>query len=367
MKSIKIGEHILGSQSPFIIAELSGNHGQDLSVAKQMIDAAAEAGAHAIKLQTYTPDSMTLDVDSPHFVINEPDSLWFGESLHALYARAATPYDWHAPLFEHAHQKGILAFSSPFDEHAVDFLHELEVPCFKIASFELTDLPLIRRAASKGKPLIMSTGMANLSEIEQAVQTARAAGCDDIILLKCTSTYPASPENTHLNTIPHLQQSFDCPVGLSDHTAGIGAAIASVALGACVIEKHFVLDRNAGGVDAEFSIEPAELKALVTETHRAWQALGTVKYGGAVAEEKSKHYRRSIFVAEDIRAGEVITRQNIRVVRPAVGLAPRHLEAVLGQVATTDLAKGTPLAWSHLSSPTHAENAAASNQSNVSS
>lgn len=350
MQSIKIGEYSVGTQAPFIIAELSGNHGQDLSVAMGMIDAAAKAGAHAIKLQTYTPDSMTLDVDSPHFVINEPDSLWYGESLHKLYARAATPYEWHAPLFEHANKLGLLALSSPFDEHAVDFLDELGVPCFKIASFELTDIPLIRRAASKGKPLIMSTGMASLAEIEEAVTTAKNAGCNNIILLKCTSTYPASPENTNLNTIPHLQEAFGCLVGLSDHTAGIGAAVASVALGACVVEKHFVLDRSAGGVDAAFSIEPHELSALVTETQRAWQALGKVTYGGAKAEEKSKHYRRSIFVSEDIRQGEMITRDNIRVVRPAVGLEPKHFDAVLGQIATADLTKGTPLAWSHVKS-----------------
>lgn len=350
MNSVKIGDYSVGTQSPFIIAELSGNHGQDLSVAKQMIKAAAKAGVHAIKLQTYTPDSMTLDVNSPHFVINEPDSLWYGESLHKLYARAATPYEWHAPLFDYARKLGLQAFSSPFDEHAVDFLDDLGVPCFKIASFELTDIPLIRRAASKGKPLIMSTGMASLAETEEAVLAAKAAGCNDIILLKCTSTYPASPENTNLNTIPHLQQAFGCLVGLSDHTAGIGAAVASVALGACVIEKHFVLDRAAGGVDAAFSIEPHELALLVTETQTAWQALGTVTYGGAKAEEKSKHYRRSIFVAQNIRAGEVLTRENIRVVRPAVGLEPKHLDTVLGQVAATDLTKGTPLAWSHVKS-----------------
>ena len=354
MHSVKIGEYEIGTQAPFIIAELSGNHGQDLAVAKRMIDAAAKAGAHAIKLQTYTPDSMTLDVDSPHFVINEPDSLWYGESLHTLYARAATPYEWHAPLFEHAEQLGLLAFSSPFDEHAVDFLDELGVPCFKIASFELTDIPLIRRAASKAKPLIMSTGMAGLAEIEQAVATAQSAGCHDIILLKCTSTYPASPETTNLNTIPHLQQAFGCLVGLSDHTAGIGAAVASVALGATVVEKHFVLDRSAGGVDAAFSIEPHELASLVTETHRAWQALGKVSYGGTQVEQASKHYRRSIFVSQDIRQGDVITRDNIRVVRPAVGLAPKHLDTVLGQIASVNLTKGTPLAWSHLTDATTA-------------
>ncbi len=345
---VKIGNYVIGEGQPFIIAELSGNHGQDLSTAISMIDAAAEAGAHAIKLQTYTPDSMTLDVESEHFRINEKDSLWHGESLHKLYARAATPYEWHKPLFEHANSKGLLAFSSPFDEHAVDFLDELDVPCFKIASFELTDIPLIKAAASKGKPLIMSTGMATLSEIEEAVKAARMAGCDQIVLLKCTSTYPASPENTNLITIPHMRDAFGCHVGLSDHTAGIGVAVASVAFGAGVIEKHFVLDRTAGGVDAEFSIEPSELKLLVEESARAWAAIGQVTYGGSLAEEKAKLYRRSIFIAQDLSAGEVLTKDNLRVVRPAYGLAPKHLETVLGKPVNCDLIKGTPLDWKHL-------------------
>lgn len=348
-QTVKIGEYVIGEDKPFIIAELSGNHGQSLETAIAMIDAAAEAGAHAIKLQTYTADSMTLDVDNEHFVIKEQDSLWYGESLHKLYAKAATPYEWHKQLFEHANAKGMLAFSSPFDEQAVDFLDALNVPCFKIASFELTDIPLIKAAASKGKPLIMSTGMATLSEIEEAVNTAKQAGCHEMILLKCTSTYPASPENTNLITIPHMKDAFHCQVGLSDHTAGIGAAIASVALGATVIEKHFVLDRSAGGVDAEFSIEPLELKALVEETGRAWQALGKVTYGGSKAEEKAKQYRRSIYVAQDLKAGDVLSKENLRIVRPAFGLPPKHLDRVLGKVVNRDLKKGTPLEWSHFS------------------
>ncbi|MCY7294527.1 pseudaminic acid synthase [Alteromonas sp. a30] len=349
LKPIQIGDYVVGTQSPFIIAELSGNHGQDISVAKRMIDEAAKAGAHAIKLQTYTPDSMTLDVDNEHFVINEKDSLWYGESLHKLYARAATPYEWHEPLFQHANSLGMEAFSSPFDEDAVDFLDALGVPCFKIASFELTDLPLIRKAASKGKPLIMSTGMATLSEIEEAVSTAKQAGCDEIILLKCTSTYPASPENTNLLTIPHMREAFGCHVGLSDHTAGIGVSVASVVLGAPVIEKHFVLDRSAGGVDAEFSIEPNELNALVLESARAYQALGNVVYGGSKAEEKAKYYRRSIFISENISAGDKITKDNIKIVRPALGLSPKHLDDVLGQTVSKDLTKGTPLSWDVIS------------------
>jgi N-acetylneuraminate synthase len=331
---------------PFVIAELSGNHQQNLDLAMRMVEVAAMAGAHAIKLQTYTADSMTLDTDSDDFVIQEQDSLWLGEKLHALYQKAATPYEWHKPLFEKARSLGMTAFSSPFDEEAVDFLDSLNVPCFKIASFELTDLPLIKKAASKGKPMIMSTGMASLSEIEQAVNTAKQAGCQQIILLKCTSTYPALPINTNLVTIPHLSQAFDCQVGISDHTAGVGVSVAAVALGATVVEKHFVLDRNAGGADAAFSLEPDELTLLVTETNRAWQALGQVRYGGTQAEEKSKQYRRSIYVSEDIEAGQVLSRKNLKVVRPAFGLAPKHWEGVIGKVTKRALSKGTPLDWS---------------------
>lgn len=346
MNDIQIGHFTIGpSHSPFVIAELSGNHSQQLDLAIAMVEAAAEAGAHAIKLQTYTADSMTLDVGTDDFVIQEQDSLWFKEKLYALYQKAATPYEWHASLFKRANELGMVAFSSPFDEAAVDFLDELGVPCFKIASFELTDLPLIAKAASKRKPLIMSTGMASLREIEDAVRTAKVAGCEDIILLKCTSTYPAEPSNTNLFTIPHLAQAFGCQVGLSDHTGGIGVSVAAVALGATVIEKHFVLDRSAGGVDAVFSLEPSELSALVTETGRAKQALGQVCYGGTEAEEKSKQYRRSIYVAQDIKAGDVLTSENLRIVRPAFGLSPKHWSSVLGKTAKTDLVKGTPLDW----------------------
>jgi pseudaminic acid synthase len=347
MTDIQLGQLTIGpSHPPFIIAELSGNHNQQLDLALEMVEAAAKAGAHAIKLQTFTADSMTLDVDSEDFLIREPDSLWYGEKLHGLYQKAATPYEWHAELFNRAKALGMLAFSSPFDEAAVDFLDALDVPCFKIASFELTDLPLIAKAASKGKPLIMSTGMASLSEIEEAVTTARKAGCVDLILLKCTSTYPAQASNTNLLTIPHLAQAFACQVGLSDHTAGIGVSVAAVALGATVIEKHFVLDRSVGGVDAAFSLEPKELSSLVLETQRAQQAMGQVCYGGTHSEEKSKQYRRSIYVCEDIKKGETLSRKNLRIVRPAFGLAPKHWDKVLGQTAKCHLSKGTALDWS---------------------
>ncbi|MBU3022175.1 pseudaminic acid synthase [Aestuariibacter sp. A3R04] len=349
MHDVKIGNRIIGhDEPPFIIAELSGNHSQNFELACAMIDAAAEAGAHAIKLQTYTADSMTLDVQTDDFVIGETDSLWHGESLYALYQKAATPYQWHQPLFERANALGMLAFSSPFDIDAVDFLDNLQVPCFKIASFELTDLPLIAHAASKGKPLIMSTGMASLSEIEQAVHCARSHGCDDIILLKCTSTYPADPGNTNLITIPNMREAFHCQVGLSDHTSGIGVSVASVALGTTVIEKHFVLDRSAGGVDAAFSLEPAELKSLVTESERAWQAMGQVRYGGSHDEEKAKQYRRSIYVSRDVVAGEVLDNSNLKIVRPAFGLAPKYWQDVAGATARCALKKGTALKWEHI-------------------
>ncbi|BDX07792.1 pseudaminic acid synthase [Planctobacterium marinum] len=347
-QQFKIGEFPIGNGRPFIIAELSGNHDQNFELAIAMIDAAAEAGVDAIKLQTYTADSMTLDSDAADFVIGESDSLWAGEKLHSLYQKAATPYEWHKPLFEHARKRGLVAFSSPFDEAAVEFLDELDVPCFKIASFELTDLPLIACAAAKRKPLIMSTGMASVEEIEEAVATAYEHGCKQLVLLKCTSTYPAAPTNTHLNTIPDLRNRFGCIVGLSDHTRGIGAAVSSVALGAKVIEKHFVLDRSAGGVDAAFSLEPAEFKMLVEESKIAWQALGQVQYGGSEAEQKSKKYRRSVYVSADIKAGEVFTRSNLKVVRPALGLAPKHYHELLGKVAACDLKLGQAMSWEHV-------------------
>lgn len=343
---ISIGGRVIGNDAPpYIIAELSGNHSQDYGVAEEMVKAAAKAGADAIKLQTYTADSMTLDVDSKDFVIGEKDSLWSGQSLYSLYQKAATPYEWHLPLFELAKSLGMQAFSSPFDESAVDFLKGLDVPAFKIASFELTDIPLIRKAAGIGKPLIMSTGMASLAEIELAVNTAKRAGNEQIILLKCTSTYPAEASNTNLRTIVNMRETFSMPVGLSDHTGGIGAALASVALGACVIEKHFVLDRQAGGVDAAFSLEPSELESLVVESERAWQALGRVTYGGSKAEEKSKQYRRSLYVCKDIKAGEMLTEENMKIVRPAFGLAPKYWDKVIGKVVKQDLPKGTALDW----------------------
>lgn len=333
------------SQNVFVIAEMSGNHNQSLDRALAIVDAAAAAGAHAIKLQTFTADTMTLALDEGEFFISDPKSLWVGQSMHALYGQAYTPWEWHAPIMERAKNKGLVCFSSPFDESAVDFLESLDVPAYKIASFECVDLPLIRKAASTGKPLIISTGMATISEIGDAVETARTAGCKDLVLLKCTSTYPASPENSHVRTIAHMRELFGCEVGLSDHTMGIGAAIAAVAFGATVIEKHFCLSRAEGGVDSAFSLEPSELASLVVETERAWQAIGEIRYGPTEAEEKARLRRRSLYIAEDMKAGDVLTPQNLRRIRPGHGMPPKFYDQLLGVRVTKDVKKGTPLNW----------------------
>ena len=339
------GREISRKTSPFVIAELSGNHQQDLELAKRMIWHAAQAGVDAIKLQSYTADSMTLDLASDAFTINDSDSLWSGYRLHQLYEKAATPYEWHKELFDYAKSLGLIAFSSPFDRDAVDMLSALDVPCYKIASFENNDLPLIEYVAKQGKPIILSTGMASLAEIDDAVSCIRAQGNEQIILLKCTSTYPATAGDSNLLTIPHLQQAFGCAVGLSDHTQGIGVSVASVALGASVIEKHFVLDRSAGGVDAAFSLEPAELTRLVCETKQAHLALGEVVYGGTQAEQQAKQYRRSVYVSQAIAEGERLTEDNLRIVRPGHGLAPKHFPVVLGRKAKQALEPGTALSW----------------------
>ena len=345
-ETVRIGPRMVGlSQPPFVIAEMSGNHNQSLQRALAIVDAAADAGAHAIKLQTYTADTMTINVNEGDFRISDPKSLWNGRSLYDLYEEAHTPWDWHAPLFQRAAERNMLCFSTPFDDTAVDFLESLSVPCYKIASFENTDLPLIRRVAATGKPMIVSTGMASLAELEEMVTAARGAGCRDLILLKCTSTYPATPLNSHLRTIPHLRELFDVEVGLSDHTIGVGAAVAAVALGATVVEKHFTLSRSDGGVDSTFSLEPAELASLVVETERAWQALGDVKYGTLKAEAGSRVFRRSLYVVADVEAGAVLTRENVRVIRPGFGMAPKHFEQVLGRTVKRSLKRGTALTW----------------------
>lgn len=342
------GRRIGADFAPFVIAEMSGNHNQSLERALAIVDAAAKAGAHALKIQTYTADTMTLDLKEGEFFINDDASLWQGKSLYRLYQEAHTPWEWHQPIFERCRELGMIGFSTPFDETAVDFLESLNVPCYKIASFENTDLPLIRKVAATGKPMIISTGMATVADLDETVRAAREAGCEDLVLLKCTSTYPATPENTHIRTIPNMREVFGCQVGLSDHTMGIGAAVASVALGASVIEKHFTLRRADGGVDSTFSLEPDELHALVVESERAWQALGRVSYGTSSAEKASLQFRRSLYVTADIKAGERFTAENLRAIRPGLGLPPKYLEVFLGRSAGRDLKKGTPLDWDML-------------------
>lgn len=331
--------------APFIIAEMSGNHNQSLERALEIVDAAAQTGAHALKIQTYTPDTMTLDLDEREFHISDAKSLWAGTSLYKLYGEAYTPWEWHKPIFDRARERGIIAFSTPFDDTAVDFLESLDVPCYKIASFENTDLPLIRRVAATGKPLIISTGMATVAELDETVRAARGAGCKDLILLKCTSTYPATPETTNILTIPHMRELFGCEVGLSDHTMGIGVSVASVALGATVIEKHFTLNRAEGGVDSSFSMEPEEMAQLVRETERAWQALGQVSYGPTAAEQKSLQFRRSLYIVRDLKAGDMLTRENVRAIRPGLGLPTKYLEHLLGKSVKHAVKMGTALGW----------------------
>ncbi|MFZ3087179.1 MAG: pseudaminic acid synthase [Methylotenera sp.] len=346
MKTIQIAGRDIGpNHPPFIIAEMSGNHNQSLERALEIVEAAAKTGAHALKIQTYTQDTMTLDIDEREFHISDPKSLWAGTSLYKLYGEAYTPWEWHKPIFDKARELGMIPFSTPFDDTAVDFLESLDVPCHKIASFENTDLPLIRRVAATGKPLIISTGMATVAELDDTVRAAREAGCKDLILLKCTSTYPATAGNTNILTIPHLRELFGCEVGLSDHTMGVGVSVASVALGATVIEKHFTLNRADGGVDSAFSMEPAEMAQLVVETERAWQALGQVSYGPTEAEKKSLQYRRSLYVVQDLKAGDLLTKENVRAIRPGLGLSTKHLEIVLGKTIKRDVKRGTALTW----------------------
>ena len=330
---------------PFIIAEMSGNHNQSLERALAIVDAAADAGVDAVKIQTYTADTMTIDIDTGEFFISDKDSLWKGETLYHLYEKAHTPWEWHKAIFERCKERGIMGFSTPFDDTSVDFLEDLGVPCYKIASFENVDLPLIRKVARTGKPIIASTGMTTVAELSDLVQTVRENGCTDLTLLKCTSSYPASPEGTNLRTIPHMRELFGCAVGLSDHTLGIGAAVASVALGAAVIEKHFTLSRAEGGVDAAFSLEPAEMAQLVRECRTAALALGAVSYERAEQEQKSLQFRRSLYVVEDMKAGDVFTEKNLRRIRPGMGIPPKYYDALLGRCVKCDVKRGTPVSW----------------------
>ncbi len=346
MKDIMI-EHInIGlTHKPFIIAEMSGNHNQSLERALEIVEEAAKAGADAIKLQTYTPDTMTINESGGTFKIDDEHSLWNGRNLYELYSEAYTPWEWHKPIFEKAKELGLIAFSTPFDESAVDFLEELGVGAYKIASFENTDWPLLKKVAQTGKPVIMSTGAATIAEIDEAVTLLCQHGCENLVLLKCTSTYPATPENTNLVTIPHLKGLFNCHVGLSDHTMGIGASIAAVALGARVIEKHFTLKRADGGVDSAFSIEPDELKNLVVESHRAFQALGYIQYGVQEAEKANVRFKRSIYVVKDMEKGESFNAENVRVIRPGDGLKSKYYEQVIGKNCKEAIKAGTPLSW----------------------
>lgn len=345
-KEIKIGKFTIGhDHPPFIIAEMSGNHNQSLERALAIIDAAALTGAHAVKIQTYTPDTMTLNISENEFFISDPKSLWKGKSLYELYGEAMTPWEWHQPIKERCEKHGMLFFSTPFDFSAVDYLEKLNVDFYKIASFENTDLPLIRRVAQTGKPLIISTGMANVAELAEMVEAARSAGCKDLILLKCTSAYPATPKDANLNTIPNLRDLFDVQVGLSDHTMGVGVAIASVALGATVIEKHFTLDRSEGGVDSAFSMEPAEFKLLVEESKKAWESLGKVCYERGESETKSLVFRRTLYICENLKAGDVLTDKNLRAVRPGLGLSPKYYDGFIGRKVLKDVKKGTPVSF----------------------
>ncbi|PRR91230.1 pseudaminic acid synthase [Bacillus atrophaeus] len=346
MNEINIDGKSIGlHHPPFIIAEMSGNHNQSLERAFKIIEAAAKAGAHALKIQTYTADTMTLNMNTKDFTIEDNNSLWSGSTLYTLYQQAYTPWEWHKPIFDKCRELGMIPLSTPFDESAVDFLEDLGVPIYKIASFENTDIPLIKKVAATGKPIIISTGMATVAEIDETIRAAKEAGCKELILLKCTSTYPASPENTNISTIPHMKELFNCQVGLSDHTMGTGVAVASVALGATVIEKHFTLSRADGGVDSAFSLEPHELRELVIETERAWQALGQITYGPTDKEKASLKFRRSIYVKKDIKAGEIFTKENIKVVRPGYGLEPKYFDLIIGRTAKKHISAGTPLGW----------------------
>lgn len=349
MEEILIADRQIGiNHPPFIIAEMSGNHNRSLDRALEIVDAAAASGAHALKLQTYTADTMTLDIREREFFIEDPNSLWKGRSLYDLYQEAHTPWEWHKPIFDRCRELGLIYLSTPFDDTSVDFLESLNVPCYKIASFENTDIPLIRKVALTGKPMIISTGMATVAELDETVRTAREAGCKDIILLKCTSTYPSTPENTNIRTIPHMRELFDVQVGLSDHSMGTGVAVAAVALGATVIEKHFTLSRADGGVDSAFSLEPEEMRSLVVETERAWQSLGRVTYGATEKEKMSLMYRRSLYVARDMEAGDTFTPENLRAVRPGLGLPPKYQDTLMGRKVRCAVRKGTPVSWDML-------------------
>lgn len=343
---IKISDRIIGvNHEPFIIAEMSGNHGNSLDRALELVDIAAKAKVHALKIQTATPDGLTLNLDTADFSINDKNSLWNGRTLYDLYKESVMPWEWHKTIFDRCKEHNLLGFSSPFEILAVDFLETLNVPCYKIASFELVDLPLIEKVAQTGKPIIMSTGMANIKEIHDAVATAKKFNNSQIILLKCTSTYPASPINSNLQTIKHLRETFNTEVGLSDHTMGLAVPCAAVAFGATVIEKHFTVSRDIKTVDSEFSMEPDELTALVAETKRAWQAIGKVSYETSDPEKNSLMFRRSLYVCKDMKKGDILSIDNLRIIRPGFGMEPSNYKLILGKRVNQDIKKGTRMTW----------------------
>lgn len=348
MKSIKIAQREIGPNHPvFIIAELSANHGGRIEIAKETIKAAAEAGADAIKLQTYTADTITLDCDSDCFQIKQ-GTLWDGQTLYDLYKEAYMPWEWQSELKRYAEELGLVCFSSPFDKTAVDFLEAMEVPAYKVASFEITDIPLIEYMASKGKPLIISTGIATAEDIEEAVAACHRVGNKEVVLLKCTSAYPAPLEEANLRTIPDLSERFGVITGFSDHTLGVTAPVAAVSLGAKVIEKHFILDRSIGGPDASFSLDKAQFTQLVEAVRDTEKMLGTVNYELTEKSKKSREFSRSLFIAEDVKAGDTVTEKNVRSVRPGFGMHPKHLPEVIGKTFAKDLPKGTPLSQEHI-------------------
>ena len=334
---------------PFIIAEMSGNHNQSLDRALEIVEAAASTGAHALKLQTYTADTLTLDINKGEFFISDENSLWKGQSLYELFKQAYTPWEWHKPIMLKAKELGMLCFSSPFDNSAVNFLEDLNVPAYKVASFEATDLPLIKYIASTKKPLIMSTGMANFEEIEEMVDTARGAGCKDLILLHCISSYPAPIDQSNLLTIPDMRKRLGVQIGLSDHSITNTASVVACALGATLIEKHFILDRKESGPDSEFSIEPDDLTNLCKETKDAWLALGVPSYDSKSAEESSIKLRRSVYFVKDIGAGEIITKEHIRRIRPGYGLQPKYEQVIIGRIVNRDVKSGTATKWELIS------------------
>ncbi|WP_196595133.1 pseudaminic acid synthase [Pectinatus frisingensis] len=333
------------NQRPLVIAEMSGNHNQSLERAIKIVEEAAKAGVDGIKLQTYTADTMTIDKNDGEFFIKDKDSLWQGESLYNLYKKAYTPWEWHKTIFAKCKELGIICFSTPFDDTSVDFLEQFDPPYYKVASFENVDLPLIKKIAQTGRPMIVSTGMASIAELDEMVTYARKNGCKDLTLLKCTSSYPSTPDGTNLLTIPHMRDLFQCKVGLSDHTLGIGVSVAAVAMGVSMIEKHFTLSRGEGGVDSAFSMEPAEMAQLVREVKSAYEALGTVYYGISEQEKKSLQFRRSLYIVEDMKIGDIITNKNMRSIRPGWGLAPKYYEIILGRRVKRDIKRGTALAW----------------------